>query len=878
MTPTYRDADAPVADRVADLLGRMSLEQKLAQLGTFFMGSVPPTDHEPYLARGIGHVSLVVAGSSLEDNLAMIERAQTRIIAATEHGIPALVHAEALSGPMLPGGTNFPGGIALAAAWDPDKIERMGAVIGRQLAAMGVRQAFSPVLDVSRDPRWGRIGETYGEDPTLAAALGVAFVRGVQGDGLATGVAATAKHFLGYAMSQAGLNMAATTPGWRELREVYAKPFAAAIAEAGLASVMNSYSAIDGVPVAANHEILTGLLRNELSFDGLTVSDYGSVQQLRHPYAVAGTLTDAARAALSSGLDVEAPDFICYPGLAAYVRDGRLDEAVVDAAVAHVLRLKFALGLFEAPMPDRASLARVLGRSDDDELAHELATEAMVLLRNDDGLLPLAPSGRIAVIGPNAAGVRPLFGAYSLPAAIELRTGAATGQQGVDVSALGMQAAPSPEALEQTFRSFFPAARSVIEAIREAAPDAEVTHFPGCALAGDDTAGFPEAVEAASTADVAVLVVGGKDGWGHGTCTTGEGLDSMRVGLTGVQEDLVRAIHATGTPVVVVHVSARPLCSEWIAENVPAILQAWHPGQGGGLAIAEALFGTTTPGGRLPVTAVRHEGQIPNYYAHPRGSGYAGRAISIWSPTEYIDGTGAPLFPFGHGLSYTTFAYHEAAVQLGPDAVTVSCVVSNTGDRPGDEVVQLYVSDRVASVVRPVKELAGFRRLRLEAGASAKVTFIVRFDQLTFLNAERRWVVEAGAFDIEIGASSADTRLRSEFELTEGLTDVGIRRGYVAHCDVEDLPGYQPPGQDEPPPTGDLDLDTPLRTLTADPEAAAIIAAHVPTATGTPPPEAFTALSLRQVAQYAPALFTDDVLAAIADDLAELQRLRDTSA
>ncbi|RQP09821.1 MAG: beta-glucosidase [Microbacteriaceae bacterium] len=871
----YRDAQAPIESRVADLLSRMSLEEKLAQLGTFFPGVMPAAEHDAQLDRGVGHVSLLVSGDTVDDNLATIEHAQERVMAATGHGIPALVHQEALSGPMLVGGTNFPGAIALAATWDPERVERMAEITGAQLAAMGVHLAFSPVLDIARDPRWGRIGETYGEDPTLAAAMGVAYVRGLQGNDLSSGVAATAKHFLGYAMSLGGLNMAATHLAWRELREVYAKPFAAAIVEAGLACVMNSYSTIDGVPVAANRDILTGLLRDELGFDGVTISDYGAVQQLRHPYATAGSAVDAGRAALIAGLDVEAPDFASYAALAGAVADGSLDEAVVDAAVARVLRLKFRLGLFERPLPDRERIAALTGRASDDDLAIELAAKSLVLLRNDGSVLPLAPTGRIAVIGPNADTVRPLFGSYSYPAAVELRTGVASGQQGVALTVGDPSSRPTAAELDARFRELYPSARSILEAIREAAPSAEVTFARGCELTGDDTVGFEEAIAAARAADVAVLVVGGKDGWGVETCTTGEGLDTMHVGLTGVQADLVRAVHATGTPVVIVHVAARPLSEPWIAEHVPAIIQAWHPGQGGGIAIADALFGAANPGGKLPITAVRDEGQIPNYYAHPRGSGYAGRAVSIWNPTEYVDGTGKPLFPFGHGLSYTEFAYDAPTVEVGDDVVTVSCVVTNTGARDGDEVVQLYVADRVASVVRPVKELAGFRRIHLDAGESARVTFTIRTDQLAFLGLERRWIVEPGWFDVEIGASSDDIRLRAEFELTQGLDDVGVVRGYVAASDVEPADGYQPVAGSSSDAPDRLGLDTPVGILAADPDAAELLRAFVPE--DAPQSDAFNGLTLRQIAQYAPGIFTDDVLASIAAQLAELQRRRDPS-
>lgn len=776
----------------------MTLEEKAAQLGGVMWNPYGSGEQFGLLREGIGQVSVLLF-NRLDDPRAVareVERIQAFLVNETRLGIPALVHGEALSGPMIPGGASFPLAIGLAAAWDPDGLREMAAMAREQLRALGIRQALSPVLDVARDPRWGRIGETYGEDPTLAARLGVSFVTGLQGEGsaedanrLKEGVAATAKHFIGYSASEGALNMAEASIPPRLLREVYAKPHEAAIRKAGLAAVMNAYCSLDGEPVVASAAVLRDLLRGELGFRGVTVSDYRSIDRLVTAFAAAPDMRQAGLLALRAGMDMELPRLNAYAHLPDAVRRGEIEEALVDEAVRRVLELKFRLGLFERPYPEAERIEVVFRPSFHAGLAQELARESMVLLKNEGPLLPLPRNvRRVAVIGPNADNRRNLFGGYSHPAARELFFGMAR-IAGVDAQTGG------PSSYGEKLRELetddlprmYPHLTTVYREMAERLPHAEVVHAAGCDVTGDDRSGFAEAVRLAEWADVVILVVGGKDGFGK-PCTSGEGNDAAHIGLPGVQEELVKAVHSAGKPVVLVHMSARPLSSPWIAEHVPAILEAWHPGAWGAKAIVDVLLGEYNPGGKLPVTALKHAGQLPVYYAHRRGSGYEGRPEDTFVSKEgYVDDPLEPLFPFGHGLSYTTFRYSGLELsdrRIGPEGeLIVSCTVENMGPVSGDEVVQLYLSDELASMARPVKELAGFVRVRLAPGEKKRVAFRLHATQTAFLDRRMEWVVEPGWFRVMIGASSRDIRLSDRFEIIGETTAVGGNREF--YCDVQ---------------------------------------------------------------------------------------------
>jgi beta-glucosidase len=748
--PPYRDPDRPIDERVEDLLARMTTDEKAAQLGSAWVFQLADgTDlhrerAQALLAHGLGQVTRVCGASSLDPEQAagLANAIQRFLVERTRLGIPAIVHEEICSGLMARGTPVFPQAIGLASTWDPELAEALADAVRSQMRAIGAHQGLSPVLDVCRDPRWGRTEETFGEDPHLVARMGAAFVRGLQGEDLRDGVIATAKHFVGYAASEGGLNWAPAHLPPRELREVHLHPFEAAVRTAGLRSVMNGYHELDGVPCAADRGLLTGILRDEWGFEGVVVSDYFAVRQLADYHRLVDDAGDAAAMALVSGLDVELPSTDCFGApLREALASGRLPTAVLDEAVRRALRAKFELGLFERPFVDPGEAARVAELPEHRALARRIAVRSLVLLRND-GTLPLAAGASIAVIGPNAHAARHLFGDYTYPAHVESL---------LEMSLAGRNTFAVPLANGAAPEAAIVRAPTVLDALRERFPN--VAYAPGCDVSGTSRQGFAAAVRLAAAADVAVLVVGDKAGLTD-DCTSGESRDRASLDLTGVQEDLVRAVLATGTPVVLVLVAGRPAGSAELHERCAAVLMAWLPGQEGAAAVAAALAGDAAPGGKLPISFPRTAGQLPVFYGHKASGGR-----SHWKG-DYVDGPAGPLHPFGHGLSYTTFALSAACA--GPDEVpwsgslTVRVTVENTGSRAGDEVVQLYARRARASVTRPVLELKGFARVGLEPGERRTLAFEVPAGQLGFYDRQLAYVVEPGVVELLVGASSED--------------------------------------------------------------------------------------------------------------------------
>ena len=747
-TIPYRDANLPVDERVEDLLDRMTPGEKAAQLGSAWVFQLADGQglHEDraagVLADGLGQVTRVCGASALlpEEAARLNNEIQRFLVERTRLGIPAIVHEEICSGLMARCATVFPQAIGLASTWEPDLAEALADSVRAQMRAIGAHQGLSPVLDVCRDPRWGRTEETFGEDPHLVARMGVSFVRGLQGEDLRDGVIATAKHFVGYGASEGGLNWAPPHIPARELRDVYLHPFEAVVRTAGLRSLMNGYHELDGVPCGADRGLLTGILRDQWGFDGIVVADYFSVRQLAEYHRLADSAEEAAAMALHAGLDMELPNTDCFgPPLLAALESGLLTPAALDTAVRRVLRAKFELGLFERPYVDAGVVLADVPRQR--ELARRIAGRSLVLLRND-GVLPLAPdSGTIAVIGPNAHQARHLFGDYTYPAHVESL---------LEMQQDGRNTFSMPIAADTEVGDAAVEAPTVLDAVRERF-GARVTYARGCDVSGTARDGFDAAVALAADADVAVLVMGDKAGLTD-DCTTGESRDRASFDLPGAQEDLVRAVLDTGTPVVLVLVAGRPAASAELHERCAAVLMAWLPGQEGAAAIADALAGALNPGGKLPITYPRTSGQVPVFYGHKTSGGR-----SHWKG-DYVDSPSAPLYPFGHGLSYTTFAISDASA--GPaevpwnGTVTAQVVVTNTGGRAGDEVVQLYARRPRASVTRPVLELVGFARVGLEAGQRSTVTFEVPAGQLGFSNRDLAYVVEPGSVELFAGTSS----------------------------------------------------------------------------------------------------------------------------
>ncbi|MGT2461390.1 beta-xylosidase/alpha-l-arabinosidase [Sinomonas atrocyanea] len=743
-TPENIPAFPAVSERVRELHARMTLTEKLAQLVGYWVDkgedNVAPLDGEfaaassyaDATAEGIGHLTRVYGTRPVDP----LERAhwlwseQRRLREQTRLGIPALVHEECLTGLAAWKAATFPTPLAWGAAFDPDLVEEIGAAIGGSMRELGIHQGLAPVLDVIRDPRWGRVDECIAEDPYVVGTIGTAYVRGLQ----SAGVHATLKHFVGYSASQAGRNHAPVHAGAREIRDVLLQPFEMAVREGRVRSVMNSYAEIDGVPVAANPEYLTGILRQEWGFDGTVVSDYFSVAFLHSMHRVAADRGEAAELALSAGIDVELPtgDAFLAP-LAERIRAGLADEALVDRAVLRVLAQKEELGLldetFETP-PATIDLDTPRHH----ELALRLAQESLVLLTND-GVLPLGGTpGRIAVLGPNAAEVEALMGCYSFANHVLAHH--------PDVP-LGF------------------AITSVLEAIGNEFGEAIVTTAQGCTVEGDDRSGIPQAAAVAADADVAVVVVGDRAGlFGRGT--VGEGNDVESLELPGVQRELVEAVVRTGTPTIMIVLSGRPYAIGWAVQGADApgaILQAFFPGEEGGRAIAQVLSGRTAPSGHLPVSMPRSAGSQPFSYLHPLLGG----------PSDITSADSTPVLPFGHGLTYTTF--ERTALQVGGDVVvgeafTATVTVRNTGERAGTTLVQLYGRDVYASVTRPMAQLLAYQRVSLGPGEAAVLSFEVPTSRLAFTGRNGLRVIEPGEVELWVGPSCAERETEATLAIT----------------------------------------------------------------------------------------------------------------
>lgn len=771
----------------------MTIEEKCRQItcvppwGLLNDGGPTPEQLERELAGGIGHVAMwaMFQHLPLAEHARTVNTIQRYLIEESPHGIPAIFHVEAVNGLVAPHHTVFPTGIALAATWDPDKVGRMASVVSRQARSLGYAQALT-VLDVARDARWGRVHETYGEEPYLVSELGLAYVRGMQEHGPRRSAIATGKHFLGFAASEGGQHMAATAASPRELREVHARPFETAIRHGGLGSVMNSYSTIDGVPVGADPRILDDLLRGTLGFDGTVIADYGTITNLVDRQRVADDVDDAAHLALQAGLDVELPDPIAYGGrLAAAVRRGDVAESSVDRAVFHVLRDKYSSGLFDEPYvsEDPAVLERSAGAGDD--LARSLARESVVLLRNRD-VLPLADSvGSVAVLGPHAESTTIGFPAYTYLAALGLMGAADAGDT---VNMAGLESAQHmPEAarsalsqqlglaLAHGFDAYARreyGAESLADALRRLRPDTVVTAARGCGVTDGEADEVDAAVRTAANADVVVLALGGRPGWFGAEQTEGEGSDQASIELPSAQLRLARAAAALGKPVVSVVFTGRPWALTELDALSDAVLHAPYAGPHGSAAVAEAVLGAIEPTGRLPMSVPRHSGQVPVHVGQHVGSGY--RRTAADAHRGYNDMPATPLYAFGHGLGYTSFAYRDLEVLHGRvdtgGEIIVGVEVENTGTRDGVEVVQFYAGHRVRSVTRPAQQLVAFARVALRPGERARVDVTVPLAQLAYVGADGAMVVEAGTVELQVGSSSDRVHAASDIAVTGTTT------------------------------------------------------------------------------------------------------------
>jgi beta-glucosidase len=765
-TLPYRNADLPIERRVADLLGRMTLEEKVGQMLSLWAGKRDITDAQGrfdparaprWFRVGIGRIERPADGHNARQHAEYTNAIQRWVRENTRLGIPVLFHDESLHGLQANEATSFPQAIALASSWDPDLVERVSTVIARETRARGTHQVLSPVIDIAREPRWGRIEETFGEDPYLTARMGVAAVRGLQGQGPRVAperVIATLKHMTGHGQPESGINVGPAPLGERTLRDYFFYPFEVVVKEAGVGSIMPSYNEIDGLPSHVNTWMLRDVLRGEWGFDGVIVSDWFAIEQLMERHRVVVDRAEAARRALGATVDIELPDVAAYETLVAQVESGAVPVSAIDAAVTRLLHAKFRLGLFETPFVDVERADRISGAAENRALALEAARKSLILLRNVRNTLPLDASAvrNVAVIGPHAAEV--LLGSYS-------------GTPRFSVSVLeGVRARLGTganvryaEGVRITEDSTFTREPQPHQGgVRSHARSGADRVVPGDSAA--NAARIADAVALARNSQVAIVVVGDNEMTSREAYAENHLGDRASLGLPGQQEALVEAVLATGTPTVLVLVNGRPVSIPELAARVPAILEAWYLGQETGTAVAEALFGDINPGGKLPVTVARHAGQLPVFYD-----------VKPTAKRGYLFETTEPLYPFGFGLSYTTFAYANlrvASASIRPDGrTTVSVDVRNTGSRAGDEIVQLYIRDDVSAATRPVKQLRGFRRVTLAPGESRTVTFELGPEHLQYHGPDMRRVVEPGTFHVLVGGNSVDL-LSASFEVVAG--------------------------------------------------------------------------------------------------------------
>lgn len=768
----YKNPAFTIEQRVSDLLTRMTIEEKVGQL-LCPLGwemyeikdeAISPSSKfkqmmkdrhfgmlwatyraDPWtkktLSNGLNPALAAKAGNAL----------QKYVMENTRLGIPLFLAEEAPHGHMAIGATVFPTGIGMAATWSPQLIEEVGKAIGKEIRLQGGHISYGPVLDLARDARWSRVEETFGEDPVLTGDIGQAMVKGLGSGDLsrAYSTLATLKHFLAYGISESGQNGNPSFAGMRELHENFLPPFRQAI-DAGALSVMTSYNSMDGIPCTANQYLLTELLRNEWHFKGLVVSDLYSIEGIHESHFVAPTMEDAATMALTAGVDVDLGGD-AYMNLINAVNSGRVSISVLDTAVSRVLRQKFEMGLFENPYVDPEKAKKEVRNEEHISLARRVAQASITLLKNDRSLLPLSKTiSHIAVIGPNADNRYNMLGDYTAP-----------------------QEEENVKTVLDGIRKKLESSQHLSSQIEHPQVDyPQVEYVKGCAIRDTTNCNIAQAVAAARRSDVIVAVVGGSSARDFKTSyketgaaiaddTTlsdmecGEGFDRVTLSLLGKQQELLTALKATGKPLVVVYIEGRPLDKTWASENADALLTAYYPGQEGGNAIADVLFGDYNPAGRLPISVPRSVGQIPIYYNKKAPQSH-----------DYVEMSATPLYSFGYGLSYTTFTYSDLQISpLASHSFEVSFRVRNAGSYDGEEVAQLYLRDEYASVVQPLKQLKHFERFHLKRGETKSVKFILSEKDFALINREMNTVVEPGTFQLMIGASSDDIRLQTKVQI-----------------------------------------------------------------------------------------------------------------
>lgn len=805
MSKAYLDCTLDPKKRAQALLEEMSLEEKVAQLTGVFPFDEEYNNFEEIAAKvphGIGEVSTLEMRrmETLEEVVAWQRKVQQIVMENSEHHIPAIFHMEGLCGPFIQDSTSFPSGIGRGSSFDPKLEEQIAEIVSRQEAACGITHILAPVLDISRDSRMGRQGETYGEDPALASAMGAAYVRGVQKNETAgRKPESVAKHFLAFHNSNGGIHGAVSDTPPRLLEEIYGKPFQAAIQESKLSGIMPCYCTINGEPASASYDLLTKLLREEMGFDGLCVSDYGAVGNTHGSQHVGETPEEAGLLCLKAGMDIELPN-PCGFGekFQELFREKRADIHLLDQAVLRVLTSKFRMGLFEHPFALQGEeLKKVFLCETDREVSLQSAKESLVLLKNN-GVLPIKNTvKKIAVIGPHADSARKFFGGYTHMCMMESTYAIANSIAGVSgvknadpeeiktVPGTNIQSDETEE-FDKILKRQKPECKSLLEELKAKLPNVEIQYSYGYYIAGEDDQYYDEALKLVKEADLVLLTLGGK----HGTCSMssmGEGVDGSNINLPKGQDEFIKKAAAFGKPMVGVHFDGRPISSNVADQYLDAILEAWNPSETGAEAVVSVLLGDYNPGGKMPVTTAYHAGQIPIYYNHQYNSCW--HQVGSIGFTNYVDLPHTPRYCFGYGLSYTQFSYSNLTLsqkEIEPfGTIEIKVDIENVGTRTGDEVVQLYIGDLYASMARPVKELAGFDRITLQPKEKKTVVFQLKASQMAFLDTDMRWKIEKGSFSVEVGSSSEDIRLKDTYQVIEDGWLEGKNRGFYAQATVQ---------------------------------------------------------------------------------------------
>lgn len=744
------------------IIKKMTIDEKLAQLGSIWSYQVIDENDfslnkaNDILKNGIGQITRPGGSTGFSPVKVglFINKIQKFLTENTRLGIPALLHEECLAGPLIRGCTVFPQMIGMASTWEPDSVKDLTSIIRKQMRIFQIHQGLSPVLDVTRDPRWGRTEETFGEDPYLISCFGKAYIEGLQSKDLKSGIAATAKHFVGYGLPEGGMNWAPSHIPERELKEQFLLPFEVAVKEAKVESIMNGYHEIDGIPCGSSEELLTNILREEWGFSGTVVSDYFAIDQLMNYHHLTDNKGEAAILALKAGIDVELPFHNCYKEpLKKAVERGDISLSLINNAVKRVLESKIRLGVFSNPFVEIDKIPEILDSKKNRAVALSCAEKSLVLLKNSNDNLPIKEKiKKIAVIGPNANSERNLFGDYSFPVHIETLLSMEDDQEFEN---------PIPKIKDLSSTTV--ETINILNGIKKVSESKyDILYSKGCDVLEGTEEELNKAIEIAKKADHLIVALGDKSGLTR-DCTSGEARDSMTLELPDIQKKLLYALNKTGKPITTVLITGRPYALKEIFEYSDSVIEAWLPGEEGGTAVANAIFGKINPGGKLPISFPVSVGQIPVYYNHkPSGQ------RSHWLG-DYVEGSPKPFLPFGFGLSYTKFKFDKFNMQknisINENDFDVSLEVTNIGKMKGDEVVQLYISDIVSSVTRPIKELKGFVRISLLPGETKRVSFNVPICLLAFYNKNMDFVIEPGKFEIMVGNSSENILLNEKINV-----------------------------------------------------------------------------------------------------------------